>query len=97
MTGKVIGPTMPLDVRHVEPLISEILKRPQMEGRFPSLFKTTAALRRANVSTGCAKELLAKTREAYVQAIEIMNEVEEQTETAILAQAEAFVKEVVKR
>lgn len=97
MTGKSTGPTMPLDIRHVEPLISEIVKRPEMKGRFPSLFETTKALRRVNVSAGCAEVELTKTREAYIQAIESMKEMEEQTETAILAQAEAFIKEVVKR
>lgn len=78
-------------------LIQEITKRPKMESRFPKLFKTTNSLNLANLCISKAEKTLKESRQIYLAAKDYMKMAEEQIESAILAQADAFMEEVVKK
>lgn len=78
-------------------LINEITKRPQMESRFPQLFRASKEVLRLNTSLTEIMQRLQAARELYLNIKEQQENLDQQRETAILAQAEAYMKEVLGR
>lgn len=85
-----------LNVENVGEIILEILKRPGTYlDKMPTLFSTSEDLRRCNQEVKRSRRFVDILRPILVQHTTTLNEAIKKQDAAVLAQAEAFVEEVV--